>query len=187
MRIYTPDELRRFLEGVDAALRGKARVVVIGGAAAAIEYGVATGTRDIDTWTSVQHDLTVAIERARQETGLAVPFAQSGVADGPEDFESRLERALPHLRRLTVMVPEKHDLVLMKVVRGDEHDLQAIVAIHQRSPLDLGILLDRYEGEMGAAIVDPRRLKGHVLTMVERLYPEQVGIVEKRLRKHVPR
>lgn len=114
MRVYTPDELRRFLEGVDAALHGKARVVVIGGAAAAIEYGVATGTRDIDTWTSVQHDLTVAIERAHQETGLAVPFAQSGVADGPEDFESRLERALPHLRRLNVMVPEKHDLVLMK-------------------------------------------------------------------------
>jgi hypothetical protein len=51
MRVYTPGELRRFLEGVDAALRGKAEVVVIGGAAAAIEYGVAVGTRDIDTWT----------------------------------------------------------------------------------------------------------------------------------------
>jgi hypothetical protein len=36
---------------------------------------------------------------------------------------------------------------------------------------------------MGAAIIDPRRLKGHVLTMVERLFPEQLGIVEKRLSK----
>ncbi len=184
MRVYTPDELRRFLEAVDGALHGQADVVVIGGAAAALEYGVATGTRDIDTWTRVQKELMAAVERARQATGLAVPFAQSGVADGPEDFESRLERALPHLRRLAVMVPEKHDLVLMKVVRGDEHDLQAIEAIHQRSPLDLGILLDRYEGEMGAAIIDPGRLKGHVLTMVERLFPEQLGAVEKRLRKH---
>ena len=184
MRVYTPDELRRFLEGVDGALHGKAEVVVIGGAAAAIEYGVATGTRDIDTWTTVQKDLAIAVERARQVTGLAVPFAQSGVADGPADFESRLERALPHLGRLTVMVPEKHDLVLMKALRGDEHDLQAIEAIHQRAPLDLGILLDRYQGEMGAAIIDPRRLKGHVLTMVERLFPEQLDMVEKRLRKH---
>jgi hypothetical protein len=82
------------------------------------------------------------------------------------------------------MVPEKHDLVLMKVLRGDEHDLQAIEAIHQRSPLDLGVLLDRYQGEMGAAIIDARRLKGHVLTMVERLFPEQLGAVEKRLRNH---
>ncbi len=187
MRVYTPDELRRFLEAVDGALHGQAEVVVIGGAAAALEYGVATGTRDIDTWTRVQNELMVAVERARQATGLAVPFAQSGVADAPEDFESRLERALPHLRRLAVMVPEKHDLVLMKVLRGDEHDLQAIEAIHQRSPLDLGILLDRYEGEMGAAIIDPRRLKGHVLTMVERLFPEQLDAVEKRLRRHVSR
>jgi len=155
MRVYTPDELRRFLEGVDAALLGKAEVVVIGG----------------------------AVERARQATGLAVPFAQSGVAYGPAELESRLERALPHLERLAVKVPEKHDLVLMKVVRGDEHDLQAIEAIHQRSPLDLETLLDRYQGEMGAAIIDPRRLKGHVLTLVERLFPEQLDIVEARLRK----
>ncbi len=187
MRVYTPDELRRFLEGVDDALHGQAEVVVIGGAAAALEYAVATGTRDIDTWTSVQDDLRVAVERARQVTGLAVPFAQSGVADGPQDFESRLERALPHLRRLAVMVPEKHDLVLMKVLRGDEHDLQAIQAIHQRSPLDLEILLDRYQEEMGAAIIDPRRLKGHVLMLVERLFPEQLEAVKKRLRKHVSR
>jgi hypothetical protein len=184
MRVYTPDELRRFLKAVDGALHGREEVVVIGGAAAALEYGVATGTRDIDTWTRLQNELLVAIDRARQETGLAVPFAKSGVADGPEDFESRLERALPHLKRLAVMVPEKHDLVLMKVLRGDEHDLQAIEAIHQRSPLDLGVLLDRYQGEMGATIIDPRRLKGQVLTMVERLFPKQLSAVETQLRNH---
>ncbi len=36
---------------------------------------------------------------------------------------------------------------------------------------------------MGAAIIDPHRLKGHVLTMVERLFPEQLDTVETRLRK----
>ena len=40
---------------------------------------------------------------------------------------------------------------------------------------------------MESAIIDPRRLKGHVLTMVERLFPEQLDLVEKRLGKHVPR
>ena len=182
MRLYTPAELRIFLAGVDAALRGKAEVVLIGGAAVAIEYDIVVGTRDIDTWTRVQNDLMIAVERSRQATGLAVPFAQSGVADGPESFERRLRRALPHLKRLIVRVPEKHDLVLMKVVRGDEHDLQAIEAIHERSPLDLETLLDRYQQEMGAAIIDPRRLKGHVLTMVERLFPDQLDRAERRLR-----
>ena len=35
MKVYTPEELRRFLHGVDAALDHRVEVVVIGGAAAA--------------------------------------------------------------------------------------------------------------------------------------------------------
>jgi len=181
MRVYTPAELRRFLAAMDRALERRAEVVVIGGAAAALAYGVAGGTRDIDTWTRVGEDLATAAQRARQATGLAVPFARSGVADGPHDLEARLERTLPRWRRLKVMVPEKHDLVLMKVLRGDEHDLEAVEAIHQRSPLDLSILVKRYREEMGATIIDPRRLRGQFLTMVERLFPEDVDRVEKRL------
>jgi hypothetical protein len=181
MRVYTPRELRRFLAAVDRAIEHPVEVVVIGGAAAALEYGVTSGTRGIDTWTRVREDLAVAARRARQAAGLPVPLAQSAVADGPHDFESRLERSLPRLRRLGVMVPEKHDLVLMKVVRGDEHDLQAIEAIHRRSPLDLSILVRRYREEMGATIIDPGRLKGQFLAMVERFFPESVDETGRRL------
>jgi hypothetical protein len=39
---------------------------------------------------------------------------------------------------------------------------------------------------MGAAIIDPRRLKGHALTLVDRLFPEQLDIVEARLGKRRP-
>jgi hypothetical protein len=182
MRVFTPQELRRFLAAMDRALRRRAEVVVIGGAAAALEYGVVSGTRDIDTWTRVHKDLAIAAERARQSTGLAVPFSRSRVADGPCAFESRLERTLPRLRRLKVMVPKKHDLALMKVVRGDEHDLQAIEAIHQRSPLDLSILVERFRDEMGATIIARGRLKGQFLTLIERLSPTDLDGIERRLR-----
>jgi hypothetical protein len=181
MRVYTPRELRRFLAAVDRAVEHPLEVVVIGGAAAALEYGVASGTRDIDTWTRVREDLEVAARRARQATGLPVPLARSGVADGPHDFESRLERALPRLRRLRVMVPERHDLVLMKVVRCDEHDLQAIEAIHRRSPLEPEVLVTRYREEMSAAIIDPGRLRGQFLAMVERLFPEHSAELAKKV------
>jgi len=67
--------------------------VVIGGTAAAIQYGARTGTRDIDTWSAVDAELTAAVARARTTTGLEIPFGKSGVADGPHDFESRLTRA----------------------------------------------------------------------------------------------
>lgn len=183
MRAYTPAELRRFLAAVDQALARPAEVVVIGGAAAAIEYGVATGTRDIDTWTRVHAELAAAAARAREATGLSIPFARSSIADGPHDFESRLERVLPRLRRLKVSVPEKHDLVLMKVLRGDEHDLQAIEAIHRHSPLDLSILVARYSEEMGSTIIEPRRLRAQFLVAIERLFPDEAEDVARRLRR----
>ena len=41
----------------------------------------------------------------------------------------------------------------MKVLRGDEHDLEAIEAMHRRSPFDLATLVKRYRDEMGATAV----------------------------------
>ena len=182
MKAYTPAELRRFLNAVDRALEAPSEVVIIGGAAAAIAYGVASGTRDIDTWTRVRSELAAAADRARAATGLAIPLAQSGVADAPHDFESRLERILPRLKRLRASVPERHDLVLMKVLRCDEHDLQAIEEIHRRSPLDPSVLVTRYQQEMDSAIIEPRRLRSQFLVAIERLFPDQADAIERRLR-----
>ena len=114
-------------------------------------------------------------------TGLEVPILKSAVADAPDDFESRLERALPQLSRLTVLVPEKHDLVLMKAMRCYEHDLEAIVQIHANSPLDLEILIRRFKNEM-APIGDPTRIRRNVLVVVEHLFPDRVDSVAQRLR-----
>ena len=182
MRTFLKDELERFLEAVDQALAHPVEVIVIGGTAAALHYGVTRATHDIDTWTTVQDDLTAAAKRARVSTGLDVPMAQSGVADAPFDFESRLERVLPHLDRLRVLVPEKHDLVLMKAIRGYEHDFQAIAEIHAHSPLDLETLVRRFQDEM-TPIGDPARIRGNVVALVERLFPDAAEDVARRLRK----
>jgi hypothetical protein len=181
VRLFLRSELVRFLTDVDHALRRRVEVVIIGGAAAAVQYGFDKGTNDIDTWTTVGRHLAAAVRRARQSTGLALPFHKSGVADGPFDLEGRFKRALPRLRRLRIMVPERHDLVLMKTVRGYEHDLEAIEAIHRRSPLELEVLLTRYQEEMGDVVISPLRLRGNLLTMIERLFPDELDDVARRL------
>lgn len=56
---------------------------------------------------------------------------------------------LPHLERLRVWVPEKHDLALMKAMRAYEHALQAIVEIHAHSPLD------RTQAAQGSVVTEP--------------------------------
>jgi hypothetical protein len=182
METFLREQLERFLEAVDAALARPVRVVVIGGTAAALHYGVRRATHDIDTWTTVPADLAAAAKKARAATGLDVPIQKSGVADAPYEFESRLERVLPALRKLTVLVPEKHDLVLMKAVRCYEHDLDAISEIHAHTPLDLDTLVRRFEEEMDP-IGDPDRIRRNFLVVVERLFPESVDAAERRLLK----
>ena len=157
MRYYVRAEIERFLRAVDRALKRPATVIIIGGGAAALKYRIDDPTTDIDTFNALGADLRRAIDAARKATGLAMPFEQSGVADGPYDFEDRLLRAMPRLARLTVLVPERHDLALMKAVRGDQADFAKLQAIHERKPFDLSVLVRRYEEEMGLVVIDPRR------------------------------
>jgi len=180
MRTYLKAELERFLQAVDAALEGPVDVILIGGAAAALHYGATRPTRDIDTWNAIHVELSRAAGSARSSTGLEVPLQQSGVADAPSEFETRLERVLAGLRQLTVFVPERHDLVLMKAVRAYEHDLEVIGEIHAGFPLDLETLVVRWETEM-SPIGDPLRVRGNFLAVVERVFPASVDRVAKRL------
>jgi hypothetical protein len=182
MKRFLRQQLQEFLEAIDSALDDPVKVVVIGGSAAALHYGVAAATRDIDTWTNVGQALATAAELARKATGLDVPLQRSAVADAPVDLESRLERVLPHLARLEVLVPERHDLVLMKAVRCYEHDLAAIVEIHGYAPLDLALLVQRFRDEM-TPIGEPGRIRRNFLVVVETLFPERVDQVERELRR----
>lgn len=183
MRYYVRAEIERFLRAVDGALKRPATIIIIGGGAAALKYRIDDPTTDIDTFYALGADLRRAADAARKATGLAMPFEQSGVADGPYDFEDRLLRAMPRLARLTVLVPERHDLALMKTVRGDQADFAKLQAIHYRKPFDLTVLLRRYEEEMGHVVVDPRRLRGNFLALVQSLFPEAVTLIEKALER----
>lgn len=57
MKTFLREQLERFLEAIDAALAEPVEVIVIGGTAAVLHYGVKRATHDIDTWTIVQADL----------------------------------------------------------------------------------------------------------------------------------
>jgi hypothetical protein len=181
VRSYVRAEIERFLRAVDKALKRRATIIVIGGSAVAVKYRVDLPTTDIDTFNAIGPELKRAIDSAREATGLRMPVEQSGVADGPYGFEDRLLRALPSLQRLMLLVPERHDLALMKTVRGDLGDFEKLRAVHEKMPFDLSVLLERYEEEMGHVVIDPRRLRGNFLGLVEELFPEAAPLVRKAL------
>lgn len=170
-------ELLSFLRALDRNLERPTTIVLIGGAAAAIEYHAGTKTADFDVYEGLTDDVSLAAENARKETGLAIAIGTAAVADLPINYEDRLRQGRGlRLENLTVIVPDKYDLALSKVVRGYQHDIDAIAAIHRRRRLARKTLVERFESEMTAAVTDPHRVRLNMIVLVARLY----GIGEAR-------
>ncbi|HUU02391.1 MAG TPA: DUF6036 family nucleotidyltransferase [Myxococcota bacterium] len=170
MKKYSPAELKTFLEAIDRNLENDFTMIIIGGCAAALAYKVDRHSLDIDTINDTS-EISQACQVARKETGLNVPVGAAGIADPPCDYEDRLQPLkIDGIKRLQIFVPEKHDLALMKIVRGDEHDIETIAEIAGNVGLDYEILVNRFQKEMGQAIGRPETLKLKFLVVIERVF-----------------
>ena len=182
MKKYTAKEIEGFLKTIDGFLKKEVEIIVIGGTAAALAYHVSKVTQDIDTWNSIK-GLAKAYEQAKEETGLNIPLSQVTVGDAPHDFEDRLVIYKPGaFQNLKVLIPEVIDLILMKTLRGYEHDLEAIDEMVKSEKVKFEDVLDRYVKELGAAIGEKRKLDLNFLAMVERCYGDgKAEIARKRI------
>jgi len=173
---FGKSDLVAFVNALDRKLGSAQSIVVIGGAAAALNYDSGTKTSDVDVMTGFSAEIAAAAVEARRATGLAVAVGPVTVADPPLNYEDRLKSARGlDFKRLIVVFPDKYDLALMKTVRGYQHDLDAIEGIHRRHRLSMKVLVDRFEAEMGQAIADPRKLRLNMAMLVARLYGLKKG------------
>src|SRR5687768_7322683 len=114
-RRYSAAELRIFLAAVDQFLTAPVRLILIGGSALILGYGVADVTKDVDTFNEEVLSIPEALAKARELTRLAIPIGPAGVGELPLNHEDRLRREMTSLEHLVVLVPEKHDLALSKL------------------------------------------------------------------------
>jgi hypothetical protein len=171
MKRFARNEIATFLGAVDRHAPKNSKVVIIGGAAATLSFGVTGGTIDIDTANRVTA-LQKAGEAAREATGLRIPMERATVFDAPRDYERRLKRLpLKGLRRLAVFVPEKHDWALMKIVRFEDKDLAHLKAASSAVGFELRIFEERFLSEM-THVLPRERLVTRFLAMIEELYGE---------------
>ena len=187
----SPDFWEDLLRLIDAELEEPHTLVIVGGAAIGLRYNRAHLTTDIDSVTSTRdRRLWAAIERAcrkmKEQAGLEeLPkVSSSSVFDPPEDWEARL-RSLKRLKlnHLDVKLPERHDLAISKVSRGDTRDFEAIRAMHVEKPFLLPTLMKRYEEARRVRVGDPRRFKMNFLSLVSTLFgDEEADRVEPRLK-----
>lgn len=155
----------------------KCKIILIGGSAAALAYNVTDATQDIDSYNNVSA-ASEAYEKAKQATGLSIPFGMASVSDGPYYFEDRLIDYEPDsFKNFKVKVPEVIDLILMKTVRGYEHDINAIEQMIKTQKVKLEDLAERYITEMGSVVVVTKSdLDLNFLAVVERCFGEKAAL-----------
>lgn len=192
---FNKEEIDRFLVALDAKLKKKHRLMLIGGAAATLFYGSKEGTRDLDSWNSVTEIEPEYRAVIRENPGLKIPLSHATVAIAPRGSENRYLRY--HgvaLKKLTVMVPEVHDWVLMKVARGDEKDIDDILAMAKNYIIDPKVLLRRVTRDVlqdkdGSGYPgNPRAFCENYLNIVDQLFgtetfDDQMPAFEKILAK----
>ncbi|MBS2033241.1 MAG: hypothetical protein JST54_35535 [Deltaproteobacteria bacterium] len=128
---------------MDAELAEPTAIIMIGGAVVCLAFASPRSTRDIDLWQNAEQAFWEACARV-DARGNGVPVQVAAVAEAPYTFEDRLRELPLGLNKLRVLVPEAHDLAMMKIARGDQRDLEAVEAIHQASPLVAETLLERF-------------------------------------------
>jgi hypothetical protein len=182
MNRYSRDQIEIFLCAIDKHLTDQFTLIIIGGTAAALGYAIEYYTRDIDTMNSVS-SIADAYEAAKRETGLDIPMERVTVGEAPYHYQDRLEEVgINGLTRLSVKVPEKHDLAFMKaVMRGYRHDMEAIADIHKLQPFDFETFVARMDAEMTHVTGDPRKILENFFAMIEELFGDAV-LAESQVR-----
>lgn len=182
LRRYTRAQMEEFLREVDRHLEAPCEVVLIGGAVIALVYKGTHATTDVDL-IKAEPEFWTAVEAATARSKEPIPVQKAAIAQPPYDYEDRLsDFELAGLTRLQLRVPERHDLALMKIARGEAHDLNAIEDIHKAEPLDLETLIERYHSARTQVIgsVTDHQLK--FLAAVDRLFGTNAAdSVEARL------
>lgn len=186
MRKFTTTECEDFFRAIEAELDGPCEIVLVGGGAVALRYKGTHATTDLDLWSvaearpkkkSAQRGgFWGAVDRATEKSKVPVPVQQTTIAEPPSSFEDRLELlTIKGLSKLRVFVPEAHDLAILKIARGEAHDLDAVEDIHRSAPLDLDTLVLRYR-ETTTQVMG--RLEDHrlnFLAAVARLFGEEAA------------
>jgi hypothetical protein len=78
-----------------------------------------------------------------------------GVANHPDDYQSRLIRAFPLWQKVPLWALEPHDLALTKLDRSNERDIRDVMFLAQAGLIHRATLVERFDTEMRSYLVGP--------------------------------
>jgi hypothetical protein len=152
-KINLPSPWAEFLSEVDQSLSASVEIHCLGGFVLTLLYAVPRTTSDLDYVSAVPDAASEELMRiGGAGSNLAnkhkVHFQYVGIADLPDDYESRLTTLNLGLRRLTVKILDPYDLVLSKLTRNSPKDSEDVKALAARLKLSFRMLTTRFDAEM---------------------------------------
>lgn len=152
--LVLPTPWPEFLAAVDQSLSEAMELHCLGGFVLAAVHGIPRITNDLDYISANPNQAREELNRiAGQDSDLAKKhkvFLQFvGVADYPDDYESRLTTLSLGLKKLTLRVLEPYDLLLSKLTRNNPKDMQDVHALVKKLDLQFDVLMERFRTEMG--------------------------------------
>ncbi len=172
---YTRTHLVKFLHALDDELPRKMTIVIIGGASLSLAYVFTNTTVDVDLLKKMNSDLSEAIERAKIKTNLEIKVSTADVRAEILNLEKRLftPTLLNGFKKLQILIPEKHDIALMKAARMEARDLEDIRELHFLEQLDSNVLFERFQKEVLPLVSGSDELaKARFLEMIDSLFGE---------------
>lgn len=181
MQNKLPDEpWRSFLSELDAILDQPVDFHCIGGFVISQYYGFARETADLDVLSVTPRQM---ISIVSSSAGAGSPLHRkhrvfidhAGVANFPENYESRMTRAYPSWLKVRLWVLEAHDLALTKLERSNERDIRDVMFLARAGLINSDTLTARYQSEMEPYLTG-RTPTWHQTTLkmwLESCWPEQ--------------
>ena len=151
------------LEALDSSHTEETTIHCLGGFAIHALYGLARPTRDVDAAAVAPRDqlpLLVRIggKRSPLAARLGIYFDFVTVVALPDDYGARLIPIYPGcFARLRLMGLDPYDIALSKLERNQRHDREDVHYLAERVPLDLEVLMKRYQDELRPYLGRPDR------------------------------
>jgi hypothetical protein len=173
MGSITFKQLEELFTRIDARLKKKINLFVIGGASAIIGYNVTKATNDVDIEGNIDEELNIIfLEEAKKLKMDLYLSSRGGVFFPPEGYRTRAKFKDFKKNNLRVWYLDKYDLAISKIERGLEKDYEDIERVNAKSPFELDRLIQIFNDEYINVIAtgNKREKMMNLLDLIDRLF-----------------
>jgi|HubBroStandDraft_1064217.scaffolds.fasta_scaffold25474_3 hypothetical protein len=135
-----------FLADLDQSLTEAVELHCVGGFVLTAVYGIPRVTNDLDCISVIPHQATAELEQIAGEGSTLAKkhkvwlHVVGGISHYPGDYESRLTTLPLGLKKLTLRVFEPYDLLLAKLARNSDKDMEDVQALVRKLRLKFDVL-----------------------------------------------